>query len=123
MNNFKYSYAKKYHYMLKYFVMALPLLLLFISYLLELTDSSFNLSLINDLLVKLKTFAPWYANILYSLRLFSADLLVDNLFTNVLLYYPLYIVCVYLFDLILDVISIIFKLVHKLLNKVVKDYD
>ena len=114
MKNF--DYKTKYHYVVKYFIIAFP----FIAYLI-LSLSGLN----NDLIVDLKTLFvelknmsmnSWYDSILTQLGL-------DNIYLQsdlgcILVIYPLYILWIYLIDIILDVVLIIPKLGHKLIEKI-----
>lgn len=112
MNNF--NYHKKYHYILKYIVISLPILLLIIG---AISKNNYN-----DIITLLTTYTnnfkaltinQFWQNIL---SLFNFNTLTDNL-SIIILNYPLYILWIYLIDLTLDIISIIPRYAHKLLNK------
>lgn len=115
-----FNYHKKYHYILKYVVMALPIIILIIG-----CASKNNY---NDIITLLTTYFNNFKSLNINqfwqniLALFNFNLLNDNL-SNIILNYPLYILWVYLIDLTLDIISIIPRFSHKLLNKFGGDYN
>lgn len=112
----KFSYHKKYHYALKYFVMAFPLLI-FILGLVSRNEMAYDF--ITFCSESLTDFANidlnlWYQNLLDLLGLSG---LYGNEYINIMLDYPLYILWVYIMDLILDIFAMVPKLAHKLLYK------
>lgn len=123
MNNYKMNYAKKYHYMLKYFVMAFPLLV-FLFACINASSSSTYLSDISTYVYtcvnNLMTNTPalnWYTNILISMGLqYSTNYLI------ILEVYPLYILGVLVFDILIDILGIFPRLIHKVVGKIGGDY-
>ncbi len=152
------NYARKYHYMLKYFIMALPLLLIFfmsisicsslnmplgdlITYVKEPLDVQKNIEIkywLSDnisqgwyglVFKSFRTFYSlpinsWYYKILETIGLTfrtsstdAYDFLYHSSLPNFLLFYPLYIMWVYIFDLILDIFCFLPKLAHRLMDK------
>ena len=125
MKNF--SYHKKYHYALKYFVMAFPLILLLFSCLIKInnayeTDTTYYLGKLNyalsNFFINLKDLPMnyWYVSLIENLG-FYVQTYEDLIVQNVLVIYPLYILWVYIFDLILDLFTLIPKMAHYFLNK------
>ena len=124
MQNF--SYHKKYHYALKYFIMAFPLLLLLFSCFVKfnITDSNIQTYLpqlnysISNFFIQLRDLPlnSWYYNLLDLFGIYTQTY-EDLIIVNVLSIYPLYILWVYIMDLILDIFAMIPKLAHKLLYK------
>lgn len=111
-----FNYKSKYHYIVKYFVIAFPLIFIFIVSLIDtITYEDFFLS-VTDIAYSLEiSINKWYFDILSLLDLKST---FDNGgFIGFMVIYPLYVFWVYVFDLILDVFTIIPKLAHKFLNK------
>lgn len=120
MNNFKMNYAKKYHYMIKYFIMAFPLLLViscvFFSNDSLITNINYFSSNLYDL-INGNSFLSWYSDLL---NLFNIQL-VDNylIFVQIL---PIWIITIYFFDLIIDVLVIIPRVIHRFTNRIGGDY-
>ena len=122
----KFSYHKKYHYALKYFVMAFPLLLFLFSFFVKTNFVDLQTqSYIGDLNYSLSQFFinlkdlplnSWYFQLLDLFGIYTqthSDLVV----TTILAIYPLYILWVYIMDVILDIFAMVPKLAHKLLYK------
>lgn len=63
------------------------------------------------------SFNNWYDNLLSAM-----NLTIDNDTTYYLYHIPLYIIFVYIFDIIVDLFGLIFRLGHKLISKVGGDY-
>lgn len=111
-----FNYKSKYHYIVKYFVIAFPLIFILC---LTLIDSI----TLNDYMVRITDFGDsfnvfineWYFKLI---NLLGFQETFDNggLFCFMIVY-PLYVFWVYVFDLILDVFTIIPKLAHKFLNR------
>lgn len=118
MKNF--DYGKKYHYMVKYLLIAFPILLLIVSLL------SYN-SQYNSVLTLLSGMTNEFLNIPFNswwtqlLSIIGLDNLTNELLV-ILTAYPLYVLWVYIFDIFLDVFAIIPRIAHKLLSKVGGDY-
>ena len=120
MNNF--NYKKKYHYMVKYLVIALPILCT-LCYNLFIPDNA-NYTQAFEMFVEFfgnllnLDISLWYTRILA--YLFGSDLITNlvNPYFVVIVAYPLYIFYVYVFDLILDVFVFIPKLFHKFFERV-----
>lgn len=120
MNNAKMDYAKKYHYLLKYFILSFPLIFLLICSFNSKDYLSDNLNYLSHLvygLVDNNPLVSWYSDML---NLFNISL-ADNylIFIQVL---PLWIIAVYLFDLLIDVLLLVPRLVHKAVSKIGGDY-
>lgn len=113
----KFSYHKKYHYALKYFILAFPLIcycLLFICK--DYTNLADFVLMPIDFLGSLASadINSWYFNLLDIIGLLSP---LDEVRYDILICYPLYILWVYIFDVILDIFAMVPKLAHKLLYK------
>ena len=114
MNNF--NYEKKYHYWVKYFVIAFPLLILLFIILnhniivSDIENYFLNFSQILEVPVN-----SWYFDIIDLIGF--RDILDSGSIYGVLICYPLYVFWVYVFDLILDVFTFVPKLAHKLMKK------
>ena len=120
MNNF--NYKRKYHYMVKYLVIALPILCV-LCYNLFIPDNA-NYTMAFEMFVEFFVnllnvdISNWYMSIIT--YLFGADLfsILSNPYFIVIIAYPLYIFYVYVFDLVLDVFVFIPKLFHKFFERV-----
>lgn len=110
----KFSYHKKYHYMLKYIILGLPIILL-ILFSISKNNYSSGLLLIRSCLCNFKNLSinNFYSSII---NLIGFNSLSDDL-SIIILYYPLWIIWVYAFDLIIDVLTFILKLSHKFIYK------
>lgn len=111
----KFSYHKKFHYLLKYIVIGFPIILLIcslISYSSQyntILQGVYNLSL--DLRnLPINQFYNTFLNVLG----FNT---ITNELTYILLTIPLYIMWVYLLDIVLDVFTLIPKIAHKFIEK------
>ena len=119
MKNF--DYGKKYHYMVKYGIMFLPLILLIVGNF-RVNDvlvlSNLN-SYVEALFTALRgnSINSWYSIMLNYLGFNSTTGL-----SFVLESYPLYIVWLYLFDIIVDLFGLVPRLAHKLITKIGGDY-
>ena len=118
MKNF--DYAKKFHYMLKYIVLGFPLLLIGIS--LISYNSEFNsvLTLIKGLCNEFRNLElnVWYNNLLGVIEMNN----ITNDLLYILLTYPLYVLWIYIFDIIIDILGVVPRLAHKMISKVGGDY-
>lgn len=120
MHNF--NYKKKYHYVVKYLVIALPILCT-LCFNLFIPDNA-NYTQAFEMFVQFfgnllnVDINSWYRAIIS--YLFGVDLFTfgNNPYFLVIISYPLYVFYVYVFDLILDVFTFIPKLFHKFLEKV-----
>ena len=119
MKNF--DYGKKYHYMIKYMIMFLPLLLLVVGHF-SFTDTN----IINDINVYVEALFSylrgidmnsWYNDLLVLLGFNASSGLAYILET-----YPLYIIWLYLFDIVLDLFGMIPRLAHRFISKFGGDY-
>lgn len=123
------KFSKKLHYIVKYLIIALPILLILLSY----CHSSFaygttSVSIVNsykDLLANLDfvfdEMLLWPINAPYDSLLM---VLTGNTYNpsdcyilNILTAYPLYVFWVYIFDILLDVICFIPKFIHNLFER------
>lgn len=105
----------KLHYILKYFILALPLIMM-LSY--SLARETTSLTYINNIetgILSLLTNANTMLNNSYTSVL---TLLGINIPTNaqMLYYYPLWIVLVYIVDLIVDILVFLPKMAHHFLS-------
>lgn len=118
MKNF--DYAKKYHYLLKYIVLGLPLLLLGLSLISYNSEFNIVLALLKSLSIEFRgiNFNSWYNDFL---NVFSFNN-VNNDLLYVLLTYPLYVLWIYIFDIMIDILGVIPRIAHKLISKVGGDY-
>lgn len=117
----KFDYAKKYHYMLKYFILALPILLFALSYLckeMELFESMLDYIEVFFQNLRNVPFNSWYNDFLQVLDL---NAILDR-HLYILISYPLYILWVYIFDILIDLLAIIPRLAHKFISKFGGDY-
>lgn len=111
-----YSYHKKYHYLLKYFIMAFPLICYILCYFIRFSE----LEVTSQGEIAFESFMgfadvpinSWYTSLLDILQIPRL-----GSFDTLLVYYPLYILWVYIMDLILDIFALVPKLAHKLLYK------
>lgn len=122
MKNFAICYKKKYHYILKYLLLALPILITLI-FNWNIPDNTnytgafesfiqFNSKMLNLPLNN------WYVSLCSSL--FGNDgltTLISNPYGNVILNYPLWVMYVYVFDLVVDVFTLIPKVAHRFIEK------
>lgn len=118
MKNF--DYAKKYHYLVKYLLIAFPILLILLS--LISYNSQFNdvMTLLKSYCVEFRSinFNSWWNNLL---NLFELNTITNDLL-YIVLTLPLYILWVYIFDILLDVFAVIPRIAHKMLSKIGGDY-
>lgn len=120
MNNYKMNYAKKYHYMIKYFIMAFPLILLLICCFNVKDSLSINLNYLSTYIyniVDTNSIVSWYKDIL---NLFEMQL--SNSYLIFVQIMPIWIIAVYFFDMLIDVLVLIPRLVHKWINRIGGDY-
>ena len=113
MKEKKNRIEKKLHYILKYLVLGLPLILLILGC---FRQNNAFMDIINDFINNI-TNTPineWYSNIIH---VFNID--TSNTLTNILIHYPLYIFYVFLIDLVCDIICFLPKVFHKWLNEVI----
>ena len=112
------NYNKKYHYILKYILLGLPVLLLLLSNISYNNAFSSLQDVIYNMMVSLRTFSlnDWYNSFIDVLGFETTDKI-----SYILLSYPLYIFYIYLFDLVVDVLAFIPKIAHKFLYKFYKD--
>lgn len=100
----------KLHYILKYLVLSLPILIIILSILVKdlniYTSVNSSLTIFNDFLIDN---SAWYSSILNIFGVTIND--VDTL-TNTLLYYPVYIFYIYLFDLVVDTLCFVPRFIH-----------
>ena len=119
MNNF--NYKRKYHYFVKYLVIALPIIIALLMCFRIPDNSNYNLMLesFSEFLTKLLLLdiSSWYTSLLGILSVDVPALMLNPL-GLLLISYPLYIFYVYVFDLILDVFVLIPKLFHKFMERV-----
>ena len=119
MKNF--DYGRKYHYMIKYALMFLPLLVLILGHFwvsdIEITNSI--ISYVEALFTYLRgiNLNLWYNDVIIYLGFDSTTGL-----SFVLESYPLYIIWLYLFDIIVDLFGLIPRLAHKFITKFGGDY-
>ena len=112
MRNF--NYEKKYHYLIKYIIIGLPILLLLVSnfsynnYFSDMKQELYNLFVAFRQL----NINQWYDNILNTIN-FN----ITNETGYIILSMPLYIFWVYVLDLVLDIFVFVPKLAHKLMYK------
>ena len=119
MQNF--DYAKKYHYMLKYVVLGLPIILLIIACIVDnLTEYNALIDYLHSFFeeFRLIEFNVWYNNFLDVIDL----RVVNDRYLYILSSYPLYILWVYIFDILIDLLAIIPRLAHKFISKFGGDY-
>lgn len=118
MKNF--DYAKKYHYVLKYILLGFPLLLISISLISYNSEFSSVLSLVKNLCTEFRSLDlnVWYDNLL---SIFDMNNITNDML-YILITYPLYVLWVYIFDIILDVFALIPRLAHKFISKFGGDY-
>lgn len=130
------NYAKKFHYMLKYFILALPLLLIVLFYLGGLSSNissqdygfyksffdysqnafSWFVDLTNRIDFGFNHFYTELFNVIFSV--YPKDFLLRGAhIAFVISMYPLWIISVYIFDLIVDVFCLLPKLAHRLMDK------
>lgn len=123
MNNYKMDYAKKYHYVLKYFILGFPLLLFIFASINASSSNTYFSSLSTYVSSCVKTFVEsnsflsWYTDLLGTMNI----TLVDN-YIVILEVYPLYVLAVYVFDVLIDVLGIFPRLIHKCIEKIGGDY-
>ncbi len=143
MNNYKMDYAKKFHYIIKYLLLSVPLILIFYELILKLiltsdvelsissstTDTILSqivdltliygqdFSLITQNFVDFCTSGinSWYFDFLNAFG-FNISFEIYQLM-NVLLCIPIWILNVYVFDIVLDFLLLLPKLAHRLMNK------
>lgn len=116
-----FDYAKKYHYMLKYLILALPILLLLLCCIMD------NLTYYNGLLDYLHSFFSEFRlvefNLWYNDFLDVIDLrVVNDRYLFILTSYPLYVLWVYIFDIFIDILGLLPRLAHKFISKFGGDY-
>ena len=114
MNNF--NYEKKYHYWVKYFVIAFPLIvLLFIILNHNITQVNINDYFVDFSSILEVPINSWYFQIIDLIGF--REIFDSASIYSVLLVYPLYVFWVYVFDLVLDIFVFVPKLAHKLMKK------
>ncbi len=143
MNNYKMNYAKKFHYILKYFILALPLIILVIAFFYPFILKNANLPVNNgiptlsfelfnsylgsesvyltdfiyDFIYFFRTgIFSWFERFLASIG-FSFTSITEYFFQQFMFSYLLYVLCVYMFDIVLDFLLLLPKLAHRLMNK------
>lgn len=114
----RFNYKTKYHYALKYLVLALPILTILLLYLVKDIDMYHDLlNNFGDFMIAFQN-APineWYIDIITLIGLDS--FFIENTVTSIITLYPLYIFWVYVIDIVLDIFTLIPKLAHKFFNK------
>ena len=119
MKNF--DYGKKYHYMIKYAIMFLPFLVLVLGHfwVSDIVITNSITSYVEALFTYLRGLSinNWYSIMLRYLGFNSY-----NGLSFVLESYPLYIIWLYLFDIIVDLFGLVPRLAHKLITKIGGDY-
>lgn len=112
------NYNKKYHYILKYILLGLPIALLLLSNISYNNAFTSLQDIIYDMMVSLRSFTlnDWYNTFINVLGFTTTDKI-----SYILLSYPLYVFYIYLFDIVLDILCFIPKLAHKFIYKLVND--
>lgn len=111
----KFSYHKKYHYLLKYIVVGLPIILLICSLISYSSQYNTILEGVYNLSLDLRNLPinQFYNSFLGVLGFEN----ITNELTYILLTIPLYIIWVYLLDIVVDVFALIPKIAHKFIEK------
>ena len=119
MKNF--DYGKKYHYMIKYGIMFLPLLLLILG---NFWVNDVNvLTLLNSYVESLfQSLRSYELNSFYNTLLDTIGFDSSSGLSFILESYPLYIIWLYVFDLFVDLFGLIPRLAHKFITKFGGDY-
>lgn len=121
------KFSKKLHYIVKYLIIALPILLILLSYCHGAfsygNDSIYKVSLglLTNLEGVFRKLIEWPINASYNslLNVLTGFTYNPNAgsIINVLSVYPLYVFWVYIFDILLDVICFIPKFIHNLFER------
>lgn len=130
MKNF--DYANKFHYVIKYLILAFPVILLLIACMSQnqqvvytwsnnqISSSTLSTTLNLSVLDSLKAFYTLPINLFYSTityELFNFSYTGNWTIVSYLLYYPLWVMWTFTLDLVLDLIVLIPKLAHCWMEK------
>lgn len=109
---------KKCHYILKYFVLAFPLIYSLFALFAKNTELHYFNSVNNYFVegLKITPLFDWYNDLLNLLGFGSVTKAAGSVFP-LLLYYPIYIIYFYLIDVVVDLIVFVPKLFHKFMEK------
>lgn len=114
MKNF--DYEKKYHYLVKYFVIAFPLVVvLFLTFLDTMTYPDYINFMDNTSSFLHVNINSWYFDLIDIIGL--TEVYDNGGLLSYLVIYPLYVFWVYVLDLVLDIFAFVPKLAHKLMYK------
>lgn len=105
-------FKNKLHYTLKYIVISLPIILILFSWFGGSFKDSVDLPFIDILESCFNTFKGLDINAWYDSLLTSIGLSNNLFYINYLLYFPLYVMWIYIIDIVLDLLLLIPNLLH-----------